>query len=198
MSHTYRKNSKGFTLIEVLVAVTLTAILLTSLYGAFFSITGTGKDAAEGIEGYIEAGRFLERFTSEVHSAYTMRDKPVTVFRGERRGDRSSITFTTFTHPYMSETAPMGDMTGVSYFIEKRDGGGLVLMKEVWNPYTNERFKAEATGEIEGFELSYYNGSTWSKAWDSTLEGGSPKAVKAALKLKGGEEVFAISRTMIR
>ena len=51
---------------------------------------------------------------------------------------------------------------------------------------------------VEAFEISYFDGKGWSKAWDSTLEGKLPKAVKLALTLKGGAQLSTTPRTMIR
>jgi hypothetical protein len=99
----------------------------------------------------------------------------------------------------LREDAPASDLMGVSYFVEEGPGKeGLTIFREVWNPYINDRFKVDLIDGVEGFEISYFNGSVWSKAWDSTLEGVLPKAVKMAFRLKDGSMLSATSRTMIR
>lgn len=190
------RKDRAFTLIEVLVAVALTAILLTALYGTFFTVVRGVNGAEGGLDGYIEAGKLLDRISIDAHSAYFKAQSGSTVFKGERKGENSSLTFTAFSFP-PGGAGPASDLVRVSYFAEK-DGGAYKVFKETSNPYTGESFKAEMTGEVKGFEVSYFNGKDWAKAWDSSLEMAMPKAIKATVKLKDGAEVSAIAQTFIR
>lgn len=197
MSISARKKSSGFTLVEVLVAVALTALLLTALYGAFFSIAGAGASASHASERYAEAGRFLERFAVEARSAYFRRDNPYTLFEGGRTRRHSEVAFTSFTYPQGSGDAPGSDLVGVRYSVEK-DGEKRRLKKEVWSPYTGGMMGFRAVEEIDDFEVSFFNGRDWSKAWDAKLEGAAPKAVRVKLTLPSGEELVQTSLPMVR
>ena len=194
MSISAKRNS-GFTLIEVLVAVALTAVLLAALYGAFFSIAGAGASANRASTRYAEAGRFLERFAIETRSAYYRRDNPYTLFEGERTSRHSEVAFTSFTFPLGSGDAPGSDLIAIRYSIEK-DGERRHLVKEVWSPYTGGMMSFRAVEEIGDFEVSFFN--DWSKAWDAKLEGTLPKAVRVKLILSTGEELVQTSGPMIR
>lgn len=191
------RDKKGFTLIEVLVAIALTAILLTSLYGTFFSLLNGAKGVEEGFDDYMQAGRFLDRFSREVRSAHYAKANALTVFKGEEAGGESAMTFSAFTYPEMKTGEPSGDLMTIRYYA-KRTEGGYIIEREAGSSYTGDKFKAEATGEIKAFDLGFHNGKEWVRAWDASLEGGMPKAVKATLRLKNGAELSAIARPMTR
>lgn len=190
-------NSRGFTLIEVLIAVSLTAILLASLYSVFFSVAGAGSRAREEADRNVEAGRALERMASEVRSAYTRRGSPATFFKAGKVRSHSTVSFTFFSYPVQAGDAPKSDLLAVSYSVE-RDGGRRHLVKEVWSPYFGEKMTFRAVEDIKGFEVSLFNGKDWSKAWDSELEGSVPRAMTVKMTLASGEELAMTAPAMIR
>ncbi|MDP2688987.1 MAG: prepilin-type N-terminal cleavage/methylation domain-containing protein [Deltaproteobacteria bacterium] len=191
------RRDDGFTLIEVLVAVALTAVLLTALYAAFFSIYRSTAGVREALTDYIDAGRFLDAFSRDIHSAYMVPGDPLSVFEGGVRGESSYVTFTAFTGPALRGPGLAGGLIKVSYSVEDGKGSARVL-REVTNPYTGESYAYEVTGAIRSFDVSYFNGADWVRAWDSALENSAPVAVRATVALPAGEEVFTIARVMIR
>ncbi len=197
--HTFR-TSRGFTLVELLVSIAVGAVLVTALYATFFSVFNAGDASKDGLGRRIEAGRVLDRFSRDINSAYFKTESRSGRFLGELRGLGPVLSFSAFSYSMARENAPASDLVGVSYFTgeDPDDKDGLVFFKEVWNPYINDRFKVDLIAGVEELEISYFNGSVWSKAWDSTLEGELPKAVKVALKFKDGSMLSATSRTMIR
>src|SRR3972149_4170501 len=97
--------NNGFTLIEVLVAVALTALLLTALYSAFFSIAGAGATANKASVRYSQGGRFLDRFAIETRSAYYSRDTALPLFDEVPGIQRSKPAFIFYTFPQGSGDA---------------------------------------------------------------------------------------------
>ncbi|MBW7956484.1 MAG: prepilin-type N-terminal cleavage/methylation domain-containing protein [Deltaproteobacteria bacterium] len=190
-------NNRGFTLIEVLLAVSLMAVLLASLYSVFFSVAGAGSKASEEAVRNVEAGRALEKMASEVRSAYTRRGSPVTFFKAGKVRSHSMVSFTFFSYPVQAGGAPKSDLLAVSYSIE-RDGGRRHLVKEVWSPYLGEKISFRAIEDIKGFEVSLFNGKDWSKAWDSELEGSVPRAMTVKMTLASGEELAMTAPARIR
>lgn len=193
------RDKRGFTLVELLVSIAVGAVLVTALYATFFSVFNAGDAAKEGLGKRIEAGRVLDRFSRDISSAHFKAGSRLDWFLGEKLGPGPVLSFTAFSYPMLREGAPASDLMGVSYFAEERPGKvGLTIFREAWSPYINDRFKVDLIDGVEWFEISYFNGSVWSKAWDATLEGALPKAVKMAFRLKDGPMLSATSRTMIR
>ncbi|HHT9130276.1 MAG TPA: type II secretion system protein GspJ [Candidatus Brocadiaceae bacterium] len=199
----------GFTLIELLIAIALTSLLLVALYGTFFSVIRSQSGIAGELERSREISRFVDNFTREIHSAFYKGNNSKTSFVGNisNRGGRvaSDLTFTAFTYPILREENPHGDLIGVRYFAEEPQPGKITLYKDAWDPYTDKgekgSFKVEIIDDIESFEVSYFNGRDWVKAWDSKIDKKIPAAVKAviAIKEKGGIRVLPIiARSMIR
>lgn len=191
------KAEGGFTLIEVLVAAGLTAVLVAALYSTFFSVSGASSRAQRTMDGYLEAGYFLDRFSREVRSAHYRRTDRLSFFNGGRQGEQWAVTFTTVTHPAASREAPSGDLAAVNYHVREKDGR-KDLVKEVWSPFRAERYSVEAIEDIRRFEVRFFNGKDWSGAWDGALEGQLPRAVEVKVTLSTGEELAARARTMIR
>ncbi len=202
-------SSKGFTLIEILVAVALTSIILAALYSTFFSVLRAQSAIDKGLERTRGVSRFLETFSKEIKSSFYKENNPITNFTGEKN-DRngktlSRVTLTTFTYPLLKEGRPTGDLIAVRYSVEEDRDKKMTLYKETWNPYAKDDrknvFKAEVLEDIDGFEISYFNGKDWAKAWDARLDKKLPDAVKASISVrdKGDVKEFTtIAQTMIR
>lgn len=198
MSHSPRSNASngGFTLIEVLVAVAISAVLLAALYATYFSVF-KGASAAEALlEDRLRAGRLVDRFSIDIHSAFFKDGSEVNRFEGTPKGMGSTLSFTAFTYPAPREGFPSSGVTGVAYYTEDTPEG-LKVFREVWNPYIGEKAGAVVLSGVKSFDISYFNGSSWVKAWDSASENALPSAVRATITLAGGEEFKVLARTMV-
>lgn len=198
----------GVTLLEILIAVAIMSVLFLALYETFFSVLNGQARIETELEQTRQIRRFLDIISLEIQSSFFKDNNPKTIFVGERKHNYgrslSQITLTTFTYPVMKEGYPASDLTSVQYFAEETEKGRLTLYKKMWNPYTGNEmngFKADVIDDIEGFEVSYFSGSDWAKAWDSSLEKRLPGAVKISLAVKdmgAVKEFTAIARTRIR
>ena len=97
----YRTSDGGFTLIEVLVAVFIGAIVLTVLYASFFQIVKAKERIEEELELYHEARVIMSKMTKDLVTAFprglvNTDESNITLpfFLGVRDGDYSSLSFT--------------------------------------------------------------------------------------------------------
>lgn len=195
------KAEEGFTLLELLVATAIGSVVMFALYMGFSSLLSGREAITEASERSREASRFVDAFSREVQSAYYSSGDGPSFFRGglSTGGQPSStMEFTTIIYP--SGEGASGDLVAVRYSIGE-DGRSLV--KELWNPYGTGKdpVSVEVLGAVKGFDILFYNGRSWSGAWDAGLEKGLPEAVSAGVKVmdKGAEkEVRVLARTMIR
>lgn len=197
--------NKGFTLLEVLIATALLALFLTILYRVFFTTLKAEDRVTKDLDLYLDIRQTLDTMSMEVQSAFFSGKHLRTFFIGERSDSlgriTSSLSFTTFTYPLLQEGMPASDMVAVSYSVEDKDGG-LTLLKGVWNPYLEGGDKKSQlwmplVEGIEGFEVEFYNGREWAKAWDATLERRLPSAVRVTITIKEGEEERRLSATAL-
>ena len=125
------KASRGFTLIEILVAVTLLAMMGVILTTATSSILGAIKDTRQSQEQYHAARVSLGRMEREIAMAYV--SKHQSEFKTTKTafiGKGNSLTFSYMGHRRMVRNAPESDEGFVSYRLEKdRSSGQSILVR---------------------------------------------------------------------
>ena len=197
---------RGFTLLELLVASAIGSIVIFALYLSFSSVL-TGRSSIDArAERTREVERFVDSFAREIQSAY-LSDRAgnnrATFFKGSLgHGALPSGTVEFTTINYLASQSS-GDLVAIRYSVGDSEGGRPALFKEVWNPYGigGEHVRVEVIEDIRGFDLSFYNGTSWAAAWDGALEKGVPVAVSATLKImdrSAEKEVRTLARTMIK
>lgn len=197
------ERQRGFTLLELLVALSIGSVVLFALYLSFSSVLTGRSSIDERAERTREVERFVDSFSREIQSAYLSGDNRATFFKGSLGNNAlpsGTVEFTTINFP---ASGTSGDLVAVRYSIGGTEGGQAALFKEVWNPYGigKEHVRVEVIQDIKGFDLAFYNGTSWAGAWDGALEKGVPAAVSATLKImdRGAEkEVRTLARTMIK
>jgi len=204
-------HSKGFTLLEVLLAMAILSLIMTVVY-ASFSTAGKNVEQAETIRDETDLARTLiARLSVDIANAYmnpSMNSpKTLTIFYGKKEeagggvgaGDEKirhdSISLTTLTNwrkPDSKET----ELWEVGYFFkEQPDGKGFALYRREKrelsqdSPALEGGVEYEITDRVESLQFTYSdNGSTWTdNGWDSKSVGKLPKAVEIALVLDTGK-----------
>ena len=100
----------GFTLIEILVAITILSIVLTSVYGIFGSVSAAKTRLDRDSTDYHTARVVFDRFSRELHGAYYRGDDQTTFFRGGR--DNNGETFLELTTTAVTPLSAVG--TGIA------------------------------------------------------------------------------------
>jgi prepilin-type N-terminal cleavage/methylation domain-containing protein len=129
---------KGFTLLEVLVSVSILAVIMASLYGAYTSNVEAIQLVRQGSEVHQVARIVLDRMARDLESiivgAPTSTASSVLGLIAEDReidgkpADR--LDFTTLTHLAFAEGEPLTDLCEVGYFVEEdEEGDGLILYR---------------------------------------------------------------------
>ncbi len=185
----------GFTLIEVLIALFLTAVLLTSVYYTFFSMLESREVISEELERQREVRRFIDLLGMEIESVYVSGANKNTLFTGYDMGvgarKFARLEFTFFTHTVVSKDNPAGDLKIVRYSVGEGEDGRLDLFKEKWDAFIGlggkGSFKVVAIEDIKGFKATYFNGNNWTKTWQNSTGIGAPEAVKFELTIKKGD-----------
>ena len=192
------QNSKGFTLIEVLLALAILAAVMTAVY-ASFSTASRNVESAETVRDETDLARTLiARLSNDIANAYYNQDmKTTTILYGKKEeagtGDDKrrldSLAMTTLTNwrkPDSKET----DLWEVGYhFEETADGRGHVLMRREKRelskdiPLLEGGVDLEITDRVEECQLRYYNGSQWSDEWDTRKHFSLPQKVEITLSL---------------
>lgn len=208
-----KRGSRGFTLLELLVAISILAMVSVLIYGAFSAVRRT-KEGLERVQDRYREGRMaMQRVSRELSSAYLSLHAPIdlsiavqqTAFLGTRGNPADRIDFNTFANVRRDRDVAESDQAEVSYYGSANpDGSGTVdLVRRVstrldLEPQKGGRVEVLAT-DIDLFEVEYLDAQTglWSETWDSTQALAQPARlpyqVRITLVLNSGRRTQADS-----
>jgi general secretion pathway protein J len=202
--------SRGFTLVEVMIAVGITAVVGALVAGAF-QRTYAAKELTEAQDERFSSARVaLTRMARELSQAFLSSDydhkrfrEPVTVFIGKDRGVEDDLLFTTMSHVRLRRDAKESDQSVVEYTLDADpDHPGeraLFRREKVHLDDSPDRggSKAVVCEHVTTFDVEYWDWKRqeWAREWVSNgpdRAGTLPTRVKVRLGLKmpDGKERF--------
>lgn len=215
------KTEQGFTLLELVLALAILAVILSIIYAAYATSVEVMQTAQKRTENYQEVRIIFDLLAQQLSSAYLSTKDGRTLFLGE---DDTSGDFPvdrlTFTAP-TATLLPLGSGQGgglctIRYFVQNQTEESLVkslFRQEVCPPVPVEGetipggITLELSNKVLGFDLKYYlpDGEEFER-WDSRTPGETllPVWVKVTLLLpletpqgKLGERIFQPFSTAI-
>lgn len=192
-------NSKGFTLIEILLAVGILGIIFSMVYWTFDKT----YDVIEGVQ--METDRYrsvrlsLNKMSEEISSVYWREGYKDSLFIGEDIEEnghpRDSLRFMSASNYGSSAGGNESDMNIISYYLEKEEEGETykLMHSEIRNIFSTSEEDREAyeLGEsLIGLNLRYFNGTDWVDSWNSDELKAVPLTVEIKIIIKdaGGAE----------
>lgn len=155
----------GFTLIEVLVAVFMLAILLSAIYSAFFVIHDATSSTTGTVVRLQEARTTMDLMRREVEAAMASRQDSLEIIDRDSYGRQTSIlTMDTF-------ASPLAGGSRIGYSVKEAEDGKLLLMKTVepvqkdLASITREPIEVEAVEDVVSFMVEAINGDRSMKTW---------------------------------
>lgn len=186
----------GFTLIEVMTAVTILALMAAITYSVVFSAVKRSRyiDRISALE--IETQGIGDLIIEDIRGAF-IQEGVVPFFLGDDKfyidqpTDRISL-LTTATMP-VSPYEPSGGISEVTYSITETKDGQISLFRREQlpqePPFDEGGGTFEITDRIKSLNLSYSDGEDWFDEWDSQgqnefMTGKLPKLVRIELILQ--------------
>lgn len=182
--------NKGFTLLEILIAVVLLGILAGALYGSYFGVVRARERAAEGMESRRELGATLDLIRREFSSALYSRTDKRLHFMVEDRDNfgvpSSTLELTTLAPPTARLARSESGIVTVRYSMAQKDQKRALIRQERDLVFDGpEAIPAYPQMErISAFLVECYDGSKWVKSWDSAINGALPKSLKVTVQVE--------------
>jgi general secretion pathway protein J len=180
--------NKGFTLLEILIAVVLLGILTSALYGSYFGVIRARDRASAGMESRRELAATLDLIRREVSSAMFNRNDKRLKFVVEDRdnfGDQSStLELTTLASPSVQNRSESG-VVDVKYQMAEKEKKRSLTRQE--RDLVSEETAVPAYPQMEQisvFMVECYDGSKWVKSWDTAINGTLPKGVRITVRVE--------------
>jgi len=192
-----RSRTNGFTLLEVLIAIAILAVILYIIHEVFFRTVTSSEEVVAGNVVYQRARTALLRMTNELEQAYTVsrRRANFTTFTGidreEKGWPRDILHFTATSHERLAPNVRESDLCELSYFMfeDPKTKMTVLLHREDANPdeeMLSGGIVYELAEDVMALDFAYYDGEEWREEWDSEKDG-LPYAVRIALTLADGQ-----------
>jgi general secretion pathway protein J len=135
------RRTRGFTLIELMVALAILSIVLSSIYATFFSALRAMRDTRERDDTYQIARVVMEKMSNDLAMAFyrpgsDREERPTQLFIGRDATEddfaHDRLDFTTASHVLLRDGRPETDVVEVSYYIDNtyRDRSLLVRRED--------------------------------------------------------------------
>ncbi len=194
-----RDGESAFTLIEVMTAVTILAIMATVAFVIVFGAVKRSRHLDRRVELTTEASAIVNLVTEDLRGAFVQEGQApflvgVDAYNGEFPSDELSL-LTTAVIPVNPEI-PAGGVGEVQYsIIEGEDGTRSLMRREqipARSPFDLGGESIEITDRIKSLDIKYSDGEEWFDKWDtqSTAEheaGKLPQQVRVELILEDGD-----------
>ncbi|MDP2980630.1 MAG: type II secretion system protein GspJ [Candidatus Omnitrophota bacterium] len=185
-----RAEGRGFTLVEVLIALAILAMIVVSTFTIFRSASKSWQKGETRSERYQNARNAIYRISTEISQA-VINSNSLCKFTG----DKNKVSFISF----VSTESGVFELGELEFWL---DGAGRLLMRNDdvdpdydFTTYDHSDVLSENVSELE---FSYFDGAVWTDAWnsDQALGVGLPKAVKIKIKIEDKKskegEIFGV------
>ena len=207
------RQPRAFTLLEMLVATAMTAVLAGSLYATLHVAFKARRSAIETVEQVRAPALAVELLRGDIESAVVPKGILAGEFLGEDAtsgtGRPSDVLVLHCTADGAQATEGAGDIRMVEFACEADDeGNGMVLLRRVTlnllTTKVEEPVEEVICRRVRSFDLKYFDGMDWQDSWDSAaLDNALPLAVEVTLEFTGdsatdtpGEGVYQVSRVL--
>lgn len=186
----------GFTLLELLLALALLAILVAALYGSYFALFKGRETASAGMESRRELRTSLDLLRRELGGVLYRRGDKRFHFVVEDRDlygkPASMVSFVAVAPPEASGSA-VSDQVDVRYRIVENEKQ-MVLTRETKDlHFTGDPLRYPQLEKVEGFLVECRSGDKWVKNWDTAINMSLPAAVRITVTVMEDDRPVAYS-----
>ena len=173
-----RSRARGFSLLEVMVAMGIVAMIAVLIYGAFSGMSRSRDNMIEVSDRYGQGRQAVSRMARELSSAYISAHVPFQQVQYTRQtgfiGRSDRVDFNAFANVRFRADTHVSDQAEISYFIAPNPDGGSDLVRRIDRSLDEDPASGGVVQvlaeNVTGLQLKYLDPLTneWSDTWDST------------------------------
>lgn len=193
-------NRRGFTLLEVMIAAAILALMGSVVFGSFARSHAQKLEVEAADDRVAQARTAMDRMAQEISAAFLsehfdhkrFQQRP-SLFKGEDGGGRDTLLFTALANEAFEPDAKESDQAVVKYFIE-RDRSGDSKFESLYRrhyPLIDEELERKGVRQVlcenvKKLEFQYWDSvkNEWIDEWDTSRperNGVLPERVKISL-----------------
>lgn len=189
----------GFTLIEMLLAISIFSILLVAIHSVFFTAMRLRNTAVDSLEASLPVEQALNVMQHDLANICTSTNSTNGGFMGPLQSSPTNMLpnqigpdFYT-TSGEMDGMVPWGNIEKIDYLLSAPTNGvrgpGQDLIRAVTRnllPMTQPPQPDEEHALLSGVQnltFLYYDGTTWETSWDTTQQTNLPQAIKVQIQM---------------
>ncbi len=185
---------RGFTLVEILLALAILSVILLLLLSAFTGAARTREALTERSRAFRQVRVAFDRIGTDLQGAFSssIRESSALTLREDTLAGNPAATlvFTAFTLPEIGTGRPPASVVKIKYFPKVgADGATIELRREQADlPFVENRIplrEATLAEGLKGFRVELYDGSEWHKEWPAPGKAKTALPKKAAVMMTG-------------
>lgn len=192
----FSTSSSAFTLIEILISLTLLTIVLGAVYSSFFSVQRATERFDKISLKYHETRTALDMMRREVEGALvknTGADESKKIKAGFVIKDRDVFGKNTSSLDLTAFSFKGSNLNTISYYVMEKDGKLDLLKSERPAAVPSKEYKVDIVEEIESFSVETLFNQKWVRTWDSELTGKLPEVVKISIEFDDNGKLVKLS-----
>lgn len=177
--------SRGFTMIEIVIAITIVSLIMTGIYGVFSTVSTTQKQLENESEIYHQARMIFDRIGCELRSSYLNVNNESSAFIADIDSNGNNYLMFTSTSA-LTNNNTLGGLVRVRYQLDKSYGkniGRLLRSAEAIFSLNNQSSGRRLTSLVKEVSWSFFDGSNWQDNWDSNSSHRLPQSVEMRMTL---------------
>ena len=212
------KPDSGFTLLEILIAISIFAIVITTVFGSHNYVFSSARAVEEDITTYEMAKGCLSRITDDLESLHVSLPPEYIVTDSDDNEDPfkftgeiadagsesfSRLTFASQSHVSLEKNI-RGGIARIAYYVQESDETRYVLRRAdklyPYEPFEENKSDPVLCEKVKSLTFKYYDdqGDDYD-SWDSDsadVDYSTPRAIKIELEI-GDDSNFLLFETMV-